>query len=623
MKLFKYLSAAFLTIALVACGGGGGAVESGSGTIPASPVVTTPVEKPGSVEVLTSSNTLLSAGSEVLITAFVKNASNVGMSAQAVIFSASSGTLQNPSALTDATGAATAKLIVGSDKSLRNITVTVTAAAVSGSIVVPVSGTRISISGNGSLQSGTSAVPYTVRALDSSGNPIGQSTLAITSSLGNSLSSTSLITDSTGSGNFLYTPNKAGTDSLTISGLGTSATATVVVNAIDFVALTPSSNTSIAIGTFQTISVRYNFSGAGVPGKTVAFSTTRGNFSTSTAVTDSNGQASAVVTSTTAGPAVVVAQIAGVGSINLPVQFVAITPSSIVVQANPGGILPNTTGTSNQSTIEAVVRDVNGNAVADKQVNFSTLQDLSNGTLSPGIATTDANGRAQVQFIPGASSTPANGVVIQAEVASTSIRGSTTLTVNGKALFITLAFGNTIGSVDETTYSKDFSVYVTDANGVAVGNQLISLSVIPTEYKKGQLVLACQSGGSATCTKTWIYLATPTVCANEDLNLNGILDASEDINGNAQLTPGNIAVAAPGNVTTNASGRATFAIQYGEQFAPWATVNITARASVAGTESRQSILFNLVGSTPDFTSETPPAGATSPFGFSTSCTNSN
>ncbi|MFZ3141777.1 hypothetical protein [Polaromonas sp.] len=128
-----------------------------------------------------------------------------------------------------------------------------------------------------------------------------------------------------------------------------------------------------------------------------------------------------------------------------------------------------------------------------------------------------------------------------------------------------------------------------------------------------------------TCGGTWKYSSVPTICANEDLNFNGILDTSpfEDTNGNGQLTPGNIAVAAPGNVVTDAAGRATFAIQYGEQFAPWVTVRITARASVAGTESRQSILYDLVGSAPDFTAETPPAGVTSPFGSSTSCTNSN
>jgi len=627
MKLFKYLSVAVLVTALAACGGGGGSTVStggtsgtGSGTTTVLVPVPVPVLVPATVEVLTSANTLSSAGAITDITAFVKNSANVGLADQPVVFSASSGTLQNPSVVTDATGAATVKLIAGSDKSLRNIIVTVAAGTASGNVVIPVVGTRISVAGNGSLQTGSGAVSYTVSALDSSNNPIGQSKLAVTSSLGNSVSSSSLTTDATGSASFVYTPNKAGNDNLTVSGLGTSASTSIIINTIDFAALSPASNTPIAIGAAQTIRVQYKNSGLGVAGQLVAFSTTRGTFVTSTGITDVSGQASAVLSSTTAGPAVVVAQISGIGSVNLPVQFVATTPSSIIVQANPGGVLPNTSGIANQSTIEAVVRDANGNAVANRQVNFTIVQDLSNGTLVPGNATTDANGRAEVKFIPGAISTPANGVIIQAEVASKNIIGRTLLTVNGKAVFITLGFGNNISNLDETTYSKQFAVYVTDANGVAVGNQSVSLSVIPEQYYKGTL---------SKLGDVWLYTTTPTSCVNEDsvLNgqpdLNGILDSGQDVNRDGKLTPGNVAVAAPGNVMTDEFGRATFALQYGEQFAPWVRARITATASVAGTESRQSILFGLTGSVEDFTADTPPAGGTSPFGSSTSCTNPN
>ncbi len=571
---------------------------------------------PAIVEVLTSANTLLSSGSEAVITAFVKTSANVGLAQQSVAFSASSGTLQVASFLTDATGAVSAKLIAGNDKSIRDIAVAVTAGSATGSVVVSVTGTRVSIAGSGGLQAGGAASQYTVRALDSSNNPISGVQVVVRSTLGNSIT-TPAKTDATGTTTFLYTPNKAGSDTLTVNGLGTSVSATVVVNAIDFVVISPASSTSVAIGSTQPVLVQYKLLGVGVPGQTVTFSTTRGTLLTSSAITDANGQASVAISSTTAGPAVVVAQIAGVGSVNLPVQFVATTPATILVQANPGGILPNTSGKTNQSTIEAVVRDVNGNAVAGRDVNFTALQDSSNGTLDPPTATTDANGRAQVQFIPGALSTQANGVRIQAEVASTSIRGTATLTVNGKALFITLAFGNEISNVDETTYKKAFSVYVTDANGVAVGNQLITLSVIPMEYYKGSL-------DKPTLTDLSWNTLSKTICSNEDTNFDGVLDAGEDTNGNGQLTPGNVAVASPGTVTTDASGRASFFIQYGEQFVPWVKVRIAAQANVTGTESRQSILFDLVGSENDFSNPSvPPAGRYSPFGTSTMCTNSN
>lgn len=629
MNLLKYGMGLVVAIALTACGGGGGSAGTTTNAVvtppatPASTPLVTSAATPATVEVLASANTLPSAGAEVLITAFVKNGNNVGMSGQAVTFSATSGTLQASTLLTDASGAVTAKLIAGSDKSLRNITVTVTATPASGSIIIPVSDTRISIAGSGSLQAGGAAATYTVRAVDSSANPISDATIVVSSTLGNAISPASLSTDATGTASFLYTPNIAGADSLKISGLGASATTAVIVNSIDLVALSPASNTSIAIGSTQTITVRYKNLNVGVPNQTVAFSTTRGTFVASSATTDVNGDASAVLSSTTAGPAVIVAQISGVGQVNLTVQFVATTPSTIVVQSNPGAVLPNSAGTSvNQSSIEAVVRDANGNAVANRQVNFTTLLDISNGTLSPGVATTDANGRAQVQFIPGATSTPANGVIIQATVASTAITSTTTLTVNGKALFITIAFGNTISNVDETTYSKPFSVYVTDANGVAVGNQLLTLSVIPEEYYKGFLEFKLLSATSGVWTDSETNPAV--TCVNEDVNRNGVLDAGEDTNVNAQLTPGNVAVAAPGSVTTDASGRASFSLQYGEQFAPWVKARISARASVAGTESTQSILYSLTGSSADFTAQTvPPAGVNSPFGTSTSCTNSN
>ncbi len=618
MNLLKYIVGLAFVTSLAACGGGGGNSSA--------PVPTTPptgggdviVQIPESVELLTSTNTLQSAGSEAVITAFVKDSGNVGLAGQKVTFSASSGTLQLISGVTDPTGSASAKLFAGSDKSIRDITVTATAVNVAGSIIVPVTGTKISVVGVGSLQAGGAASQFTVRAVDSSGNGINNATLIVKSSLNNGLSSSAIRSDASGAAAFLYTPNNAGTDIVSVSGLGANSEINVVVNAIDFTVISPVSNTFIPIGSNQKITFQYRLSGVAQKNQPITFSTTRGTLASAAALTDGIGQATVDISSTTSGPTNVVAQIAGVGSVSVPLQFVATTPSSIVVQANPGGVLPNVTGSVNQSTIEALVRDVNGNAVANRQVNFTVLKDLSNGQLSAGNALTDSNGRVQVQFIPGATSTPSNGVEIQAEVASTLIKKSTYLTVNGNALFITIGFGNTISDLDLTSYSKIFSVYVTDANGVAVGNQLVSLSVIPTDYYKG--VLEKNEDGF------WVKQAT-AICANEDAKfgsgasgyLDGILDAGEDTNGDKRLTPGNVAVAAPGSVSTDSNGRATFEIQYGKQFAPWVKVDIAARAIVSGTESKQSISYILSGSIADFKLEGGPAGVVSPYGFSGNC----
>jgi len=582
----------------------------------------------GSVEVISSLSSLLSAGPGATITAFVKDSGNAGMADQVVVFSADSGTLQSPSAVTNAAGVATATLIAGSNKANRSIKVTVTSGAAQGTVTVPVTGTGIAISGASSLQLSTAAKPvtaqYTLRATDSASNPIAGAALTVTSALGNTLSAANLVTDATGTATLTYTPIKDGADTLKVAGLGATAETSIAVSAIDFVVLSPAPDVTIPIGTEKVVIVQYQLSGVGQAGKTVSFSTTRGTIAPVVPNTLPAGQYSARLSATTAGRATVTAQIPGVGSVSLPVEFVAVTPATVVAQSNPGAIAPNTVGTTNQSSIDAVVRDAAGNPVKNRQVNFTLNKDLSNGTLSSGSAITDSNGKASVQFIAGPTSTPNNGVEVKATDALTGLSGTTLLTVSGQSLFITIGFGNQIGNVDETTYRREFSVYVTDANGVAVGNQTVTLSVIPVSYGKGYLVW----GGTQ-----WVKADPITTCVNEDTllgvgtagYLNGILNLPvEDFNGDGRLTPGNVAVAAPGSVTTDVNGRATFSIQYGEQFAPWATVEIEARAVVSGTESKRTISYPLEGSAPDFTSEeVAPAGVRSPFGIATDCANKN
>lgn len=621
MKFLRVVGVLAFAVVMTACGGGGGSAGitlpgGGSGGSGGGSTTSTNVVTPSAVEVLASANEVLSAGTEVMITAVVKNANNVGMAEQPVVFSVNAGaTLQGASAVTNADGVATARLSAGSNKALRNVTVTVNSGTASGSITLPVTGTRITLTGATSLKLGD-ATNYIARLVDSSGNGIGGAAINVTSVNGNALSGNVLTTSPVGEVSFIYTANVSGTDSLRVSGLGTSALLMVGVSDIDFTVQAPANNTTVSVGASQNISVQYKVAGAGQSGVNVLFSTTRGSLSGSSAVTNGDGVASVSISSTSAGPANVVAQIPGVGQVTLPLQFVATAPAALILQANPGAVLPNISGgNTNQSTLEALVLDASGNAVANRDVNFTILEDDGNGgTLSTPTARTGANGRAQVQFIPGAQSTRSNGVVFRAVVVGTTVQGTTALTVNGQALFISIGFGNSISNKNQTTYSKEFSVYVTDANGNAVGNQVVTLSTIPKVYGKGVL------GWTGSI---WSY-SSYTECQNEDLNQNGVLDTTpinEDTNGDGELTPGNPVVITPGAVTTDSQGRATFALEYGEQYVPWLVVNVVARASVGGTESRRTLLHALTGLASDFNSETvPPAGRISPFGTTQSCT---
>ena len=611
MKSIKVICMIFVSAILAACGGGA------PSTSPNPP----PGTVPASVEVVASSSSIPSAGTEILVTAFVKNASNAAMPKQWVQFSADSGTVLSAPTQTDDSGVAVAKLTAGSDKSNRSITVLVTSGpspgsiTASGRLVLPVIGTKVDVTVAAIVQLGSTG-RYEVRAVDSAGNPIVNANVGITSTLNNGISPFPVVTDGSGVGAFHYTATTVGTDTLKVSALGTSAETTVVVSGVDFAVVSPAPGATIAVDTAQPITVRYRNNGIGVSGQTVSFSSTRGTITPSTATTNGAGVASASLTSSTAGPATISVSGGGVGQVSLSVQVIATTPASLILQANPGAVLPNLNGsTDNRSTLEAIVRDASGNSVAGKRVDFAATQDASNGTILPPFKITDSNGRAQVEFIPGGNSTASDGVTLRATVAGTGVVGTTSLTVNGQALFINLGFGNTISNLDETTYSKPFSVYVTDALGNAVPNQQVTLSAIPEQYLKG--VLTYQVG-------QWKYFGEPTVCPNEDLNRNGILDAGEDVNGDGTLTPGNPATVVPGAVTTDATGRAAFALHYAEQQAPWVNLKLSARTSVGGTESRVAINYFLSGLATDFAdASVPPAGRLSPYGKSVSCSDPN
>jgi hypothetical protein len=290
----------------------------------------------------------------------------------------------------------------------------------------------------------------------------------------------------------------------------------------------------------------------------------------------------------------------------LPIQFVAETPNTLVLQVNPTAIAPNASGSVHQAEVLATVTDANANPVKGVTVNFNRTADPSGGNLSSASQVTDSSGQASVQYVAGGLTTASNGVKLKASVASaTSVFGNATLTVNQSALFIALGTGNTISNLDDQTYQKNWVVYVTDSNGIAVPNVDLTIKVLPLAYGKGSLTF---SGG-------WKLGAGAVSCPNEDTNFNGVLDAGEDLNHSGTLEPGNVISVTPGVVKTDSNGRATISLIYAESYAPWVEVRLRAEAVVAGTESSKEQTFTVSGSSADFSNEDiPPAGAVSPFG---------
>lgn len=589
------------------------------------------------IEVLASSNSAVTSGDQVSLTAIVKGSGNAGLSNVPVTFVADSGIILSPVSATDSTGAATAKFSVGSDKSNRSARITVTSGSATGVLVLPIEGTKLSVSGDTTLAMG-SVNTFNVKAVDFKGNGISGAQISVASSLGNSLGSTTVTTNSQGDASVAYTAAKSGSDTVSFSGLGASTSTVVSISSEDFSVVSPSSGTTVPLGTAQTIQVRYRQNGLPVANKVVNFASTAGVLSATSATTDSNGLASVSVSSIWAAPATVSAKLSGgAAQASVPIVFVAKIPARVVLQVSPTTIGPNASGSlTNQAQIVAKVTDANGNPVYKQTVNFSRDADASGGNFLQATGDTDENGVATVQYVAGPQSTATNGVILRATVAGyASVTGTAGLTVSQSALFIALGTGNSIDNLDPQTYKKQWTVYVTDAAGVAVPNVNITAKILPIEYQKGTLYY----NGTVWTSRIWngsTGLALPTQsgtgsipsgyyisCKNEDTllgdgdsrSLNGVLDSGEDLNGNGVLEPGNVISLENGITKTDSSGRATLTLLYAETYVPWVYVRLQVQAVVSGTESITEARFVVSGVADDFKDATiPPAGIVSPFG---------
>jgi hypothetical protein len=516
-------------------------------------------------------------------------------------------------------GVAKATLTTGSDPTNRTITLTATAGTVSSNTALNVVGTTLSVAGPASLVLGNTGT-YSVTLLDSSGKAIAGKTLGITSTKANQLSAATLTTDPQGKANVVLTASNPGTDTLTATALGLTAQQSIAVSGQNFQFTAPAANAKIVVGPSGSTPVTINWTVNGLPvadGTSINFAATRGTLSTTNATT-LNGQATVSISSNNSGPAVISATAAGV-SAQLNVSFVANKPDTIAVQASPATI-----ATQAQSTITATVRDATGNLVEGQQVDFAIS--AGGGTLSLASALTNSQGQAQTVYTAGSTPSGSNGVTIVASYptnalgyAPTTSSISAKLTVGGQAVFLSLGTGNKISEdTNQTKFIQPWVVQAIDSAGNAVAGVSITLTVHSTRYFKGIWKVL------DTDTTKWSQLITVGgTCLNEDVNHNGQYIKSADTNNNGTLEPGDIALSAPGSVTTGVDGSASFTVNYPEDHAEWVEVKLTASTIVAGTESSTSQIYVLpiLGKYPSDTSANPP-GVVSPYGINI-CTIAN
>ncbi|PIF08151.1 Ig-like domain-containing protein [Janthinobacterium sp. 13] len=670
--------AAFL-VSLAGCGGGSADTQAGAGcslhstagcggsppptvppvkppvTPPVTPPVIPPVTPPepaslaSAVNLVFSSTELASAGlagSEVAVTALVKDGANLALPNAKISFAADSGILGSVDAVTDKNGQARALLGTGGANSNRSITVTATVGARSGKGTVAVTGSSVEVLGPAALMLGQGA-DLTVTVRDSARKPVAGAAIAYSTGTGNGVrvkDGGAALSNAQGQLVLRLTAGSLGKDAVSVGALGAAATQAYAVAGSDL-RLSPAVGQDasgadvlpeVATLACQPIDARYDKAGVPQAGS-ATLSTSRGSLFSDSACSQalpaslifSNGNLPrSYVQSANAGVATITAAVAGGPTAQTRLEFVAPLSgaSKLAVQADPAVLRANTTTSAASadnvstsiSTISAVVRDgAANNLVKNAPVLFSILSDPSGGYLrQAGRVLTGSDGLARAVYVAGPADSGRDGVLIQARIEGAPQAAATALvrlTVARQALSIKLGTGSLLREYSPSVLQKDFAVFVSDSAGNAVQGVAITAAAWPSRYAKGSYVWQADKPEFPD-TGVW-RLALPLYsCANEDVLRNGIFDAAYDRNGNGVLDPG-IPLTVSASGLSDALGMATVTVSYPRNYGSWVHVALTVRGTVSGTEASATAEWPLPTLASDFSARrVDPPGRLSPYG---------
>ncbi len=560
--------------------------------------VVTPVR----VRVISNESSIETGGNDVArITTLVTDESNRVLSGKEVSFSSTGGVLQNISGVTNEAGQATAELSLAGDYRNQDITVSASIDDESGDVLVTASGSKITVAGPTALVSGDVA-ELEVSLTGGNDQPISNELVSIRSTADNTIQPATAVTDANGKVN-VTVGSENGNDKIIVSALESTAVATHEIQvAADVLTVLPQLTAfdSLPVDGFSPFAVEWTSNGFPVANQLMRFSITAGvvrpagdtvvGDSSVDVYTDAAGIASIEVASNSAGPAI----IAFSDSLDADpfsqfnVEFVATTPSAIVVEAAPASV-----ATGNSSTVYAVVTDIYGNPVKGTTVGFSS-PDLRGGSLSPVSAVTDKDGKAAVTFNAGNLPTETDGITI---IGTTNdypavAPSEVAMTITERQLNVVIGLSGMLSEVEsDTRYTKTGVVQVTDGAGRPVPDATIIVSLTPTVYRYGYMAQVDTKGDGQP--DSWAAVIT-TECNAEDINGNRILDAGEDTNSNGILDPRDPALVdednenAPtvigGQITTDSSGVGFFKIAYPQSNALYFDIKVTARVEALGTE---------------------------------------
>ncbi|PKO59650.1 MAG: hypothetical protein CVU24_14880 [Betaproteobacteria bacterium HGW-Betaproteobacteria-18] len=626
MNFIKYVAALGLTLALAACGGGGGSAgtplpgtggSTGGTTTPATANSTV-----ASIMVNSSSDSLNADGtSKVTLTVYALTSGSASVAGATIDLAATNGViLSAPSVVTTATGVTVTITAVSSDQTNRVATVTASCAGCTANPAttqINVVGASIALTNSGSTSlvvgGATSTLSATVKSF--SGAPLSgvDVSFAATDPLVLGLNVASAKTNNAGVAQVTVTGLAAGSAIVNVSALGNAKSQAYTSGAPAAVlAVTSPSNNSVLITNVpQTITVS-----APVGATSVIFATTLGTFTngqTSQNTPVDAGIATAILTAAQAGTATVTVIDSLSNSVNLTLVVSPPVSSANKILLNASQTtLPISVVDGSQYSLTLTARAIAYDGSKDQAVaNVPILFSMTGGPgageyLTPAIAYTNSSGIAVATFTSGSVASISNGIKVSATIQGTAFNNNVLLTVGGEALSVGFGPSSVLGeSADKTLYIQAYSVQVTDANNNPVSDQVVTLRMRPVAFS---------TGSSCTIVNTY---------CSEDVNGNGSLDVGEDgtrtllssaaeaascpavapvvtgtLDGN--LTPPNSdGGGIPATVTTDANGIAGFNLTYLKGSAIWVVNKLTAIVSSNGTETSKSTIFRLAPSVPD------------------------
>ncbi|MDC6166059.1 hypothetical protein [Paucibacter sp. XJ19-41] len=624
--LWRVAMSSVVALALSACGGGGG--NSGDPVLGGGDPGT--VVKVADLVVSLDKESVPSTGAEVVaVTVMAVDANRAGLANVPVSFAIDSGGTVSPAGtVTSAEGKILATAEIGNDPSKRTITITASASGINKTasfavvdpvITVPKADKLTMVLDKPSVgNSGSDAVTATVTAVGAGGNVVVGIPVSFSVDTG-TVAPNGTQTDARGE---VTAAVKIGADKsnrlITVTATSGSLefSASFLVNGAKLSATAlPALPAPGQVGS----KVEFRLSDvnqSAMPG--VAVNISAPGLPSATGSTNANGVYVYEYTApTTPGPIDITALAGGAkivqtvtvpsGTSTVPPVTVAVTSASLSASPDVVPVNEASAPTANRAEIRALFFGAGNVPVKNIRVRFDRDGDANAvpGSLNSGtsLVYSDAVGAAVTSYVPGVRPSPTNGVTIRAcwdyndfaeGLCPNAVRA--TLTVVSDPISITIGTNELIlTSTNTLNYIKQFVLQVVDAAGNPKADVQITPSIDLLGYYKGRYMWDAASstwlvgvdrldtGAHVTAdSRNGLYVP---YCQNEDGQgnpkaRNGVIDAGEDINSNAQLDPrkSDVSISMVNGGKTDANGNAVLKIEYAKSVASWVAFRIQASA---------------------------------------------